>query len=51
MGHFDAVRTVDETWNDEVSEAVSGGRPMVEVDTNTPVDVDPVVAFVRQCIA
>ena len=50
-GHFDAVRTLDELWNDEVSEPVSGGWPMVEVDTNTPVDVGPVVAFVHQCIA
>lgn len=50
-GHFDAVRTVDELWNDEVSEPVSGGWPVVEVDTNTPVEVGPVLAFVRQCIA
>lgn len=50
-GHFDTVRTADELWNDEVSQPVSGGWPMVEVDTNTPVDVDPVVAFVRQFIA
>lgn len=49
-GHFDAVRTVDELWNDEIAEPVSGGWPMVEVDTNSPVDVGPVVAFVRQCM-
>lgn len=46
-GHFDAVRTVEELWNDEVAEPVAGGWPVLEVDTNAPVDVAEVLAFVR----
>lgn len=49
-GHFDGTRTVQELWNDEVSQPVSGGWPVLEVDTNTPVDVGEVVAFVRRSI-
>ncbi len=47
-GHFDAVRTVEELWNDEVAEPVAGGWPVLEVDTNGPVDVAAVVDFVRR---
>jgi predicted kinase len=46
-GHFDAVRTGAELWNDEVSEPVAGGWPLLEVDTNGPVDFAPVVAFIK----
>jgi predicted kinase len=46
-GHFDAVRTADELWNDEVSEPVAGGWPLIEVDTNAPVDVADILRFVR----
>jgi hypothetical protein len=46
-GHFDAVRTEQELWNDEVAEPVAGGWPVLEVDTNEPVDVAKVLAFVR----
>jgi hypothetical protein len=42
-GHFDAVRTADHIWNDEVAEPVSGGWPVLEVDTNQPVDVEMLV--------
>lgn len=50
-GHFDAVRTVDELWNDDVAEPVAGGWPVLEVDTNRPVDVFEVLAFIRQSTA
>ncbi len=46
-GHFDSIRTPEELWNDEVSEPVAGGWPLLEVDTNGPVDVASVVAFIR----
>jgi glucokinase len=45
-GHFDASRTDAEIWHAEVSEPVGGGWPVVEIDTNTPVDVDDVLARV-----
>lgn len=47
-GHFDAVRTIEELWNDEVAEPVAGGWPVLEVDTNHSVDIDAVVDFVRR---
>ena len=47
-GHFDAVRTVDELWNDEVAEPVAGGWPVLEVDTNRRVDVAAVADLVRR---
>ena len=46
-GHFDHDRTRDELWNAEVAEPVAGGWPLLEVDTNTPVDVTAVVQFVE----
>jgi hypothetical protein len=45
-GHFDHLRTDAELWNPEVAEPVAGGWPVVELDTNTPVDLSaPVVAI------
>lgn len=49
-GHFDAVRTAEELWNDEVAEPVAGGWPLMEVETNAPVDVAVVLAFVRDSL-
>ena len=46
-GHFDSVRTVEELWNDEVAKPVAGGWPLLEVDTNQPVDLAAVVRLVR----
>lgn len=46
-GHFDHDRTREELWNDEVAEPVAGPWPLLEVDTNAPVDVAAVVQFVR----
>lgn len=45
-GHFDSVRTSEELWNDEVSEPVAGGWPLLEVNTNERVDVGAVLAFI-----
>ena len=46
-GHFDADRVVAELWNDEVTEPVAGGWPVIEVDTSAPVDVAVLVALLR----
>lgn len=46
-GHFDSTRTTEELWNDEVSEPVAGGWPVLEANTNEPVDVSAVLAFIR----
>ena len=46
-GHLDLGRTIDELWNDEVIEPVAGGWPVLEGDTNAPVDLGPVIHFVR----
>ena len=45
--HFDHERRQDELWNDEVAEPVAGPWPLLEVDTNAPVDVAAVVTFVE----
>jgi hypothetical protein len=39
-GHFDAVRTSDELWHDDVTQPIAGGWPVVEVDTNQAVDAE-----------
>jgi predicted kinase len=46
-GHFDAARSYDELWNDEVAEPVAGGWPVLEVDTDRPADAAEVIAFIR----
>lgn len=47
-GHFNGVRTMEELWNDDVAEPVAGDWPLLEVDTNVPVDPSTVLAFVRR---
>lgn len=49
-GHFDHERLPDELWNPEVSEPVAGGWPVVEVDTSDPVDIDALVAQIRDSL-
>jgi hypothetical protein len=49
-GHFDGVRAIEDLWNDEVAEPVAGGWPVLEVDTNAPVDAAGVLAFIRAAI-
>lgn len=46
-GHFDSIRTTEELWNSEVSEPVDGGWPMLEVNTDGPVDLQSVLRFIR----
>jgi hypothetical protein len=46
-GHFDAVRTRQELRNEEVAAPVAGGWPVLEVNSNQPVDVAEVLVFVR----
>lgn len=47
-GHFDQERTAAALWNHEVSEPVNGGWPLLEVDTNTPVDVPALARRLRR---
>jgi predicted kinase len=47
-GHFDRIRTTEELWNDEVSEPVAAGWPLVNVDTTKPVDVAALARFARE---
>jgi predicted kinase len=45
-GHFDSTRNIDELWTDEVAHPVAGGWPVLEVDTNQPVDATSVAASI-----
>jgi predicted kinase len=47
-GHFDTVRKDHELWNDDVARPVAGGWPVIEVDTNRPVDVTALAAEIRR---
>jgi predicted kinase len=49
-GHFDQVRTAQELWNEQISEPVAGGWPVIEVDTNDPVDMRAIAARIRELI-
>lgn len=42
-GHLDALRTADELWNDEVALPVAGGWPVLEVPTEAPVEIGPLL--------
>ena len=42
-GHFDRERTPTELWNEQISEPVAGGWPVIEVDTEQPVDIAELV--------
>jgi predicted kinase len=46
-GHFDATRSVEELWNGEVAQPVAGGWPVIDVNTNSPVEVTPLIARIR----
>jgi predicted kinase len=46
-GHFDGIRSQEELWNEEVAKPVAGGWPVLEVNTEAPVNLDEVVAFIR----
>jgi predicted kinase len=47
VGHFDQDRTRDELWNDDTTEPVAGGWPVIRVETAVHVDVDALVAEIR----
>ena len=47
-GHFDHQRTEDELWHEEVTQPVSGGWPVIEIDTQRQVDVGVVVEEIRR---
>ncbi len=46
-GHFDHLRTDGELWNPGVAEPVAGGWPVVEIDTNTPVELSAAIVALR----
>ena len=47
-GHFDVLRTDDELWHNQVTSPVGGGWPVVEADTNNPIDVSALVLRLGQ---
>jgi predicted kinase len=50
-GHFDADRTDEELWNDQVSQPVAGGWPVLEVVTDEPVDFLNVLPELQKVIS
>ena len=46
-GHFDADRGAEDIWHDDITEPVAAGWPVIEVDTNRPVDPSVVIARIR----
>src|SRR5690348_11341900 len=50
-GHFDAKRTIEELWNDDVARPVAGGWPVLEVDTTARVDVTSLEGRIRAAVA
>ncbi|MGO8860200.1 MAG: hypothetical protein ACLQRH_05425 [Acidimicrobiales bacterium] len=46
-GHFDSHRTDEELWLDDVADPISGGWPVIEVDTNRPVDISELNLTIR----
>jgi predicted kinase len=46
-GHFDRLRTPAELWNDEVAQPVAGGWPVLEVATDAPVDLEPLLRQIQ----
>ena len=47
VGHFDRERTPPELWNDEISEPVGGGWPVIDVNTEQPLDIADIVGRVE----
>lgn len=50
-GHFDRLRTPEELWNDEVAQPVAGGWPVLEVATDTPAGLAPLLLRIRAAAA
>jgi predicted kinase len=47
-GHFDSYRTDEELWSDEVTTPIGGRWPVIEVDTNHPIDVAKLVLAINR---
>jgi predicted kinase len=47
-GHFDSTRSIDELWTEDVTQPVAGGWPVLEVDTNHPLDVTSLAASIQR---
>lgn len=45
-GHFDSVRDFTDLWNEDVTEPLAAGWPLLEVDTNKSVEVTEVARFI-----
>ena len=50
VGHVDDQRQPDELWNSDVSEPMASGSPVIEVDTDIPVDVAAVVQQIHNAV-
>lgn len=50
VGHFDAERSIDDLYHDDVTQPVAGGWPVVELDTNRPLDIDALLAEVNSLL-
>jgi len=46
-GHFDADRSIDELWNDDVARPVAGGWPVIEIGTHSPVDIRSLIVLIH----
>lgn len=46
-GHLDSERSDAELWEPEIIDPVAGGWPVVEVETSIPVDLDGLLATLR----
>ncbi len=47
-GHFDRHRADEELWTDEVTAPIGGGWPVIEVETNHPLDIAALILSVSQ---
>lgn len=47
-GHFDDQRQPEELWDEDISNPVAGGWPVVEVDTNGPLDAAALLGRLRE---
>lgn len=46
-GHLDGDRGADDIWHDDITEPVAGSWPVIEVDTNRPVDLSVVISRIH----
>lgn len=49
-GHFDLQRAPEELWNEDVDQPVAGGWPVIELDTNEPVDLAALIRNIRAAL-